>query len=141
MSEELRLFLRTALWAAGAGAAYWIVSQEPAGTVLLAALLVGVVAFLASAAAFAPSSIARIRGRGGLGIVNRIVGFDEPADAAAPLAGGPELIPTASPWPIVSAAAAVTIGLGLIFGPWLLLPGLALLAASLIGWITQLDRP
>ena len=65
MSEELRLFLRTALWAAGAGAAYWI----------------------------------------------------------------------------VSAAAAVTIGLGLIFGPWLLLPGLALLAASLIGWITQLDRP
>jgi hypothetical protein len=140
MTEELRLFLRTALYAAAAGVVYWLVSYEPAGTVLLAALLLALIAFIAVAIALAPSAVAGTRGRGALGIVNRVLGFDEPPNAAAPLEGRPELIPTTSPWPIISAAAAVLIGLGMIFGPWLLVPGVVLLAAAVVGWITQLDR-
>jgi len=141
MTEELRLFLRTALYALAAGVVYWLVSYEPAGTVLLVALTVALVAFIAMATAFAPTAVGGgSRGRGALGTVNRILGFDEAPNAAAPLEGGPELIPTASPWPIISAAGAVVIGLGVIFGPWLVVPGVVLLAAALVGWITQLGR-
>lgn len=140
MTEELRLFLRTALYAAAAGLVYWLVSYEPAGTVLLAGLLVALIAFIGMATVFAPAAVGGARGRGAIATVNRVLGFDEPANAPAPLEGGPELIPTTSPWPIVSAAAAVLIGLGLIFGPWLLAPGVVVLVTALIGWLTQLDR-
>jgi hypothetical protein len=140
MTEELRLFLRTALYAAAAGLVYWLVSYEPAGTVLLGGLLLALIAFIGMATVFAPATVGGARGRGAIAAVNRIIGFDEPANAPAPLESGPELIPTASPWPIVSAAAAVLIGLGLIFGPWLLAPGVVVLVTALVGWLTQLDR-
>lgn len=140
MTEELRLFVRAALYAAAAGVVYWLVSYEPAGTVLLGWLFVALVAFVATASAFAPSAVGRMRGRSVLGTLNRVLGFDEPPNAAAPLEGGPDLIPTTSPWPIISAAAVVMIGLGMLFGPWLVVPGVVLLAAALVGWITQLDR-
>ena len=31
------------------------------------------------------------------------------------------------------------IGLGLVYGPWLLLPGVVLAAITIWGWITQFD--
>jgi len=71
--------------------------------------------------------------------VARLVGFAEPSGPAeaAPLAAGLEPIPIRSLWPLLGAAAAVMVGLGLVYGPWLVLPGIALLAITLWGWITR----
>ncbi|MGH2429289.1 MAG: hypothetical protein ACRDGV_10490, partial [Candidatus Limnocylindria bacterium] len=61
MAEELRFFLRTAIYAAIVAVAYWILSYEPAGTVLLAALALAVIAFVAAVAAFARGSVGELR--------------------------------------------------------------------------------
>ena len=142
MAEELRLFLRTLLWVAGAAVAYWFVSREPAGTVLLVVLGISLAAFLAVAVAFVRRRAfdpARAR-RGPLDTLNRLVGFADPATDEAPLESHPDLVPTRSAWPIVTAAAAVLIGVGLIVGSWLAVPGLVLLTFGCVGWLTQLDR-
>jgi hypothetical protein len=79
-------------------------------------------------------------GSGLLAWLNRVIGFHERADAPAPLEAGPELVPSSSSSPIISAAAVILIGLGLIFGSWLIVPGVVLLLIGGIGWLTQLDR-
>jgi hypothetical protein len=140
VAEELRFFLRTAIWIGGAGLAYWLVSSEPAGTVLLGFLLAALVAVVVVAAALAPTALAGLPGSGPLGAIARLVGFTERPDDPPPLHGGPEVVPLGSTWPIVTAGALVVVGAGLIFGAWLLLPGVALLVAGGLGWLTQLDR-
>lgn len=145
MAEELRFFLRPGLYVAAAGLVYWLVSGEASGTVLLAALVVATVAIVGPIAGMVPRAVRTGaepgRGAGGpLGVVNRAIGFDEPFDARAPLEGGPELVPLASGAPILAAAALVLVGLGLIFGAWLIVPGIALVAIAGFGWLTQLDR-
>jgi hypothetical protein len=146
VAEELRFFLRIALYAAGLGIVYWLVSYEPAGTVLLVILAVALATFLVAVAALEPRAIDHLRpaGRGLLrrafGGLNRLLGFHDPAGVAPPLESGPELVPLSSPWPIVTAVGFVVIGLGLIFGAWLLVPGLGLLVLGGVGWLTQLDR-
>ena len=146
MAEELRFFLRTALYVVVVAAVYWFVSYEPAGTVLLVVLGVAIAGLLAIVVALAPRTVADLRpdGRGvlrrALGGLNRVIGFHEPRDRPAPLEGGPDLVPLSSPWPILTAGAIVVIGLGLIFGTWLLVPGVVLLGVSGVGWLTQLDR-
>ena len=139
MAEEFRFFLRTAVWVLIAGVVYWLLSYELSGTVLLGALLVAILAFLGVGLA-----LARARpvadGSGVLAWLNRVIGFDERADASAPLEAGPELVPTSSSSPIISAAALVLIGLGLIFGAWLILPGVVLLIIGGVGWLTELDE-
>jgi len=148
VAEELRFFLRTAAYTAVIGILYWIVSYEWAGSVMLAFVavatgLVVVVFFLVVRTTRGPLGD---DGRGGTlrraGLaVARLVGFAEPRGAAGaePLAAGLEPIPVSSVWPLVAAAAASMIGLGLVYGPWLTLPGVALAAITVWGWITQLD--
>lgn len=146
MAEEVRFFLRGLVYLVPITLVYWLVSDEPAGTALLVALVVGFVAVVGLVLLHAPSAASDLRPRSGglvgrlLGAVNRALGFHEPVDATPPLEGGPDLVPTGSPWPVIAAASIVVAGLGLIFGTWLLLPGLALLAWALLGWLTQLDR-
>ncbi|MBW3612488.1 MAG: cytochrome c oxidase subunit 4 [Chloroflexi bacterium] len=146
MAEEVRFFLRGLVYLVPITVVYWLVSKEPAGTALLVALVVGFVAVIGLVLLHASSAAAELRPRSGgiagrlLGAVNRAIGFHERVDAPPPLEGGPDLIPTGSPWPLITAASIVVAGLGLIFGTWLLLPGLALLAWALLGWLTQLDR-
>ena len=139
MAEELRYFLRTAIYIGAAGLVYWIVSTEPAGTVLLVFLLAALLSFVGVVALVARSAFAGVRGAGPLGAINRLVGFTERPNDPQPLRGEPELIPLASSWPIVTAGALVIIGAGLVFGAWLLLPGIALLVVGGLGWLTQLD--
>lgn len=139
MAEELRFFVRIGLWVAGAAVVYWLVSYEPAGTVLLVVLAIAVAAFLAVVVATVRGRAIGIGRTGLAGAVNRVVGFGDPAADEAPLESHPDVVPTASAWPIIMAAAAVLIGLGLIVGPWLTVPGVALLVLAAIGWITQLD--
>jgi len=146
VAEELRFFLRTAAYTAVIAVIYWVVSYEWAGSVMLAfvALATGlvVVAFFVVVRATrgelngAPGAALR---RAGLAVA-RLVGFTEPRGRAAePLAAGLEPIPVRSIWPLMAGAAASMIGLGLVYGPWLLLPGVILAAITVWGWITQLD--
>lgn len=145
MAEELRFFLRTALYVVVVAAAYWFITYEPVGTVLLVVLGVAIAAFLAVVSAMAPATVGEVRpSRGGVirkafGTVNRVIGLRDPVDEAAPLAGGPDLVPLSSPWPILTAAGMVIIGMGLIFGTWLIVPGVVLTGVAGVGWLTQLD--
>jgi hypothetical protein len=146
VAEELRFFLRTALYVSVVAAAYWFVSREPTGTVLLVVLGIAIAVLLALVAGLVPRTVGDLRpDRGGivrraLGRLNRLIGFHDPRDETPPLEGGPDLIPLSSPWPIVTAAGIVIVGLGLIFGAWLTVPGFLLLGAGGVGWLTQLDR-
>ena len=147
MAEELRFFLRTAAYTAVIAVLYWILSYEWAGSVMLAFVavatgLVVVVFFLAVQATRCQldSGARGVLRRAGE-LIGRVVGFSEPRGPAGsePLAAGLEPIPLGSVWPLVAAAAASMIGLGLVYGPWLLLPWVALAAVTVWGWITQLD--
>lgn len=139
MAEEFRFFLRTGVWVVIAGVVYWLLSYELSGTVLLGALLLAILAFLGVGLALAQTRPVA-EGSGVLAWLNRVIGFHERADAPAPLEAGPELVPSSSSSPIISAAAVILIGLGLIFGSWLIVPGVVLLVIGGIGWLTQLDR-
>jgi hypothetical protein len=146
MAEELRFFLRTALYAAVIAAIYWFASYDPveetydwAGTVLLAAVALAGTAVVAGMALFARRAL---HGREGstLAVLARWLGLADPGGAAedAPLATELEPLPPSSGWPLAGGLAATLIGLGLVFGPWLWLPGIALLAWTTWSWVTQL---
>jgi hypothetical protein len=138
MAEEFRFFLRTGVWVVIAGVVYWLLSYELSGTILLGALLLAILAFVGVGFALAQAR-PMAEGSGLLAWLNRVIGFHERADAPAPLAAGPELVPLSSSSPIISAAAFVLVGLGLIFGAWLIVPGVVLLIIGGVGWLTQLD--
>jgi hypothetical protein len=151
MAEEVRFFLRTAVYAAVIAVVYWFASREYEGidlgydwagttllafTVLACGAIAGVVLLLVRTArqgwAVGDGPLPR-RLRTTL---NRLVGFGE-GRTEAPLAGGPDLLPAASPWPIVSAVAGTLILLGLVYGPWLVAPGVVLLAIGAGGWLRR----
>lgn len=140
MAEELRLFLRTALWAIGAGIVLWIMSLDVPGTVLLAALALALLAFVAMTLLLVPGDTTARGSRRPANLLNRFLGFHERVDERPPLESEVGLVPLGSAWPIVTAAGMVVVGLGLIFGAWLTLPGIGLLAWGGVGWLTQLDR-
>jgi hypothetical protein len=141
VAEELRFFLRSAIWVIGSAIAYWFVSHEPAGTVLLGALGVAILAFMSAVAYEVRATVDDLRPVGGpLPFLNRVVGFHEsPAAETPPLGVEPGRIPLSSIWPILAAAAVVTVGLGLLYGAWLALPGIALGVVAIYGWLVQLD--
>jgi hypothetical protein len=143
VAEELRVFVRGVAYLAAAGIAYWAASAEPAGTVLLVAIVLAFGALVVSLAAFVrPLLRPTTPARSLLGRLDRLIGFHEqPEDRAEPLlAGGDELIPLTSVWPILTAGAVAITGFGLVFGAWLLVPGVAVVVLTLLGWLTQLDR-
>jgi hypothetical protein len=147
MAEELRFFLRTAVYSAVIGTIYWFVSYEVAGSVLLGFVAFGAIAFVGVVAGFVPhtrdeivpkrsSGVARVGG-----VVLRLLGFEEHEGAASsdPLAAGLEPIPSGSWWPLIGGAAGAFMLLGLIYGPWLLLPGIVIAAGTVWGWVTEMD--
>jgi Cytochrome c oxidase subunit IV len=147
MAEEVRFFLRTALYTVLIAAVYWFVSYETAGTVMLifvsaataAVVIVVSVAVRASRDELDPRVGGPLHRTGTL--VGRLVGFSEPRRGAAeePLAAGLEPIPTGSIWPLLGAAAATLLALGVVYGPWLLLPGIGVAVITVWGWLTQMD--
>lgn len=114
MPEELRGPIGVALYIALVTVVYWLVSDEIAGTLLLV--------FLALAA-----------------VVLVVLGWKLRRPAGPPLEIEEEPVVTTSAWPIVGALAAMLIGLGLLYGPWLWLPGAALALGAGYGWVTQTD--
>jgi hypothetical protein len=147
MAEELRFFLRTAVYSAVIGTIYWFASYEVAGSVLLAFVAFGAIAFVGVVAGFVPHARDEIvpRRSSGIGRVGgtalRLLGFEEHAGAASsdPLAAGLEPIPSGSWRPLIGGAAAAFMLLGLVYGPWLLLPGIVVAAGTVWGWVTEMD--
>lgn len=114
MPEELRGPFGVALYVALVTIVYVVVADEVAGTLLMVFL------FVAAAVLVLLSRALR-----------------RPTDPALEIEEEP--VVTVSPWPLLGAASAMLIGLGLLYGPWLWIPGAALAAASAYGWITQTD--
>jgi len=147
MAEEVRFFLRTALYSAAVGLIYWSISYEVAGSVMLAFVVLAtglVVGFLTIAVRATRGELTA--GAGGPATrlaltMLRTLGFVEPRTVALeePLAAERDRFPRGSPWPLIGGAGALLAGLGLVYGPWLLLPAIAVLVLTVWGWITQFD--
>ena len=147
MAEELRFFLRTALYSAVISAIYWFASYDAvrdrydwAGTAMLVATALAAAAVVAVLAASVRRARDGTTGGSPLAVVNRVIGLGDPGGAAddAPLSVELDPMPTGSAWPVAAGIAAMLIGLGLVYGPWLWLPGLVLLVAAVWGWVTEL---
>lgn len=138
MPEELRVFVRAALYLGVITVVYWFVSYEKAGTLLLGFMFVAAVLFAATA-----RKLGRPTERTGGGVLRRAVSLvaldDAGGEVPAPLAVEEEPVVTASPWPLLAGGALMLVGLGLLYGPWLWIPGAALGALTAWGWITQTD--
>ena len=142
MAEEVRFFLRTAIYTLTITVIYWFLSYEIAGSTLLLSLglaaiffvVVGVVMIRHAMEDPAPGDA-----RPG-NVVQRTLGFDEPEGegARAPLALEDDMMPSSSIWPLTTAIAALLLGLGLIYGGWMWGPGAGLATVALWGWVTQL---
>lgn len=132
------MFVRASLYVALITAIYWFVSYERAGTLLLLFLFVAAVLFVAVARSLGRKSE---RPRGGpLRRAASLVALDdEGGDVPPPLEVEEEPVVTTSPWPFGAALAALLIGLGLLYGPWLWIPGAGLALSVAYGWVTQTD--
>lgn len=155
MAEEVRFFLRTALYSAVIALVYWFASRayeafelgyDWAGTTLLVFIVLacgvmsGGVLLFARYARHGPSGAPDGGSRRGVGAkLDRLIGLGHPQPGLQerPLAGGPDRLPAASAWPIVSAVAATLILLGLVYGPWLIAPGVVLLVIGAGGWLRE----
>lgn len=140
MSEEVRFFLRIAAYTAFIATVYWFISYEPAGTVLLLFLLAASGTF--SLVVLSHVSAARGDAPARRNIVRDTLGFDDPASSASePLQIQENLYPTATLWPLGLAFGVTLAALGLIYGPWLWIPGLAITLGCAISWLTELEHP
>jgi hypothetical protein len=133
VAEEVRFFLRTAIYTLLITGIYWFVSYEEAGTVLFAFVAVSALIFIAVTLLLSPKA------RPSSLSPKALIGFyDRPQDEeGGPLEVDEDEFPVASAWPLLAAAAACLVGLGAIFGPWLWVPGGALGLSTLVGWAAE----
>ncbi len=133
LSDEARVFLRMSLFGLITGGAYWFLTYEQAGTVLLVAF--GLASGLAAVAIFVGSR----RGRRGVaaGLVH-----DGVAAAEAREPEGPEAEPLPEPgWaPLGIAAGIGAVALGAAFGPWLTLAGVLVAILGAWTWLSAAMR-
>jgi uncharacterized membrane protein YczE len=107
---------------------YWAVGGEPVGItgMILAACLAGMVGFY-------------------LWFTQKRIGVAIPSDnddaEIADDAGELGFYSPHSWWPLPVALASCTMGLGLIIGWWLTLIGLGALVISVIGMVTEYEKP
>jgi len=142
VAEEVRFFLRTAIYTLGIAAIYWFLSYEIVGSTLLLSLGLAAVFFVAVGYVMihhANRDVVPDDTRPA-NAIQRTLGFDEPEGETVtpPLGIEDDMIPSSSVWPLVSAVAALLLGLGLIYGGWMWGPGAVLAVVALWGWVTQL---
>lgn len=110
-----RLFLAIGVFMAFLAILYWFTSYEDAGTALLA--LAGVLALWFGVY---------------LWLQQRRAAAGQADDD-----GGPLYLPHASAWPFAIGLGSATIANGLVLGIWVIVPGVALLALGIGGFIHQ----
>lgn len=128
MKVNWQLFTGLALFYVIMTAIYWYVGGEPVGIggMLLAAGLAGMVGFY-------------------VWFTQRRIGVILPEDSfTAEIADGTGELGFYSPhswWPLPVALSSCTMGLGLIIGWWLTLIGVGALIISVIGMVTEYEKP
>ena len=128
MKVSWQLFIGLALFYVLMTVIYWQVGGEPVGIggMLLAAALAGMVGFY-------------------VWFTQRRIGQILPEDnLTALISDGAGELGFYSPhswWPLPVALSACTLGLGLIIGWWLCLIGLGALVISIIGMVTEYEKP
>ena len=132
MAEEVRFFVRIALFTIVIGTIYWFVSYEEAGTILFGGIV-------ASAVTFALVIALRVKAarQGGRGL-KALLGFDD-VGGDRPLNLDEDTFPSASMWPAAASLGFTLVALGLVYGAWLWVPGLAVTLSATWGWLTELD--
>jgi len=123
VKTEARLFAGVAVFFAVTAAGYGWRSREPAGTAVLA-----IAALMASLIAFFLQVQYRRRGRRAQDRSDA-----EVMDGAGPL----DFFAPHSPWPVTTAAGSVLLALGVVYGLWLALLGLGVLAHGVFGMVFQ----
>ncbi|WP_413804669.1 cytochrome c oxidase subunit 4 [Streptomyces sp. OE57] len=126
MRVEAFLFGGVAAFFAGAAVLYGWWSGDPAGTAAL------VVAFLMGAlVSFFCAVQYRRRGRRP----------QDRRDAEVADAGGPlGFFPAKSPWPLITALGFAIVSAGVVYGLWLFLIGVGVLARGVLGMVFQYAR-
>ncbi|CAN5863611.1 hypothetical protein BH24ACT3_BH24ACT3_05370 [soil metagenome] len=124
---ERRIFVGIGSFFVGAAAVYWLLSEEDAGTALLLlagglALTCGIYLWSQMRAGVSPS------GDGGP--------TGEPPTDASGRSTGP-WFPHASWWPFGVGVGGWLVCNGIILGTWALVPGLMVLAATVVGFVAQ----
>jgi Cytochrome c oxidase subunit IV len=123
MKTEAVLFAGVAAFFAVAAGSYGWFAADPAGTAFLILAFV-----MASLVSFFLAVQYRRRGR-------------RPQDRkdaeVAPNVGLVEFLPPDSPWPITVVAGFIIVALGVVYGLWLLLIGLGVLALGVLGMVFE----
>ncbi|MFF3469266.1 cytochrome c oxidase subunit 4 [Streptomyces sp. NPDC001984] len=123
MKTEALLFGGVAVFFGGTTALYGLWSRDPAGT---AALLVA----FAMAALVSFFCAVQYRRKGPR---PQDRGDAEVADGTGPL----EFFPPHSPWPVVTALGFAVAATGVVYGLWLFLIGVGVLARGVLGMVFQ----
>ncbi len=128
MKVNWQLFTGLAVFYVIMTVVYWYVGGEAVGItgMLLAACLAGMVGFY-------------------VWFTQKRIGKVLPADnLTAEIADGAGELGFYSPhswWPLPVAASAIAVGMGLIIGWWLTLIAIVVLVISIIGWVTEYEKP
>jgi hypothetical protein len=140
MTDEAAMLLRVSVFGFVAGIIYWFVSYEPLGTVAL--LLLGAGPGFAGLVLLQEQ-----RARGGTGesradAMRRLAGIPPqdppgPKDLAARDLG---VLPLPTIWPLAASLGLAMLLTGLIYGLWLVILGLGLMAYAVWGWLAVVNR-
>ena len=123
MNVEWKLFGGAAAFAGVLGGLYWLAAHEHAGAIMLV--------FSGAALLMVAAYLLVVGARGGVRPSDR--GDAEPGDGA----GESEYYPSASVWPFVSAAGALLIGFGMVFGLGVASMGIVLLLGAIGGYAAE----
>jgi hypothetical protein len=135
----LRVFLVIGGFVLVMGTIYWVASYEESGIVLLLlaaalALWVGIYLWLLQRRA-GPETIEATQAAGE---VLAAEGRAMPGTGIGP--GHEHYLPHASVWPFAIGLGAATLANGLVLGLWVIVPGVALMALGIGGFVRQTRR-
>ena len=129
LSDEAKVFARMSIFGIVVGGAYWFLTYEVAGTVLL--LGFGLAAGLATVANF-------IRSRRAAGEIT--AAGDEVAGGESVPVEAAEPYPEPGWAPLVISLGVGGLALGAAFGPWLTIAGLLVAIAGGANWLSAAVR-
>ena len=134
LSDEAKVFARMSIFGIVVGGAYWFLTYEVAGTVLL--LGFGLAAGLATVANFVRSR--RAAGDAAAAGDDVAGGESVPGEAAGVEAAEP--FPEPGWAPLIISLGVGGLALGAAFGPWLTIAGLLVAIAGGASWLSAAIR-